>query len=74
MKLHWGRFRLDIRKKLFLKIVVRHWHRLHREVVESPSLGVLQKMVGVRLWDTVSGHSGDGLADGLDDLGGLFQP
>jgi len=46
--LHWGRFRLDIRKKLFLKIVVRHWHRLHREVVESPSLGVLQKMVGVR--------------------------
>ena len=31
-------------------------------------------MVGVALRDTVSGHDGDGLMVGLDDLSGLFQP
>jgi len=31
-------------------------------------------MVGVALRDMVSGHDGDGLMVGLDDLSGLFQP
>jgi len=39
--------------------------------VESPSLKVFQNRVDVALRDVVSGH---GLAVGLDDLSGLFQP
>jgi len=53
LKLHQGRFTLDIRKNLLTERVVRHWTRLPRAVVESPSLEGFKKYVDMALQDMV---------------------
>ncbi|KGL88746.1 hypothetical protein N301_06467, partial [Charadrius vociferus] len=52
-KLEEGRFRLDIRKKIFTLRVVRHWNRLPREVVDAPFLEVFKARLDVALGNLV---------------------
>ena len=44
---------MDMRKNFFTERVVRHWTRLPREMMESPSLEGFKKSVDVALQDVV---------------------
>jgi len=53
LKLHQGRFTLDIRKNFFTERMLRHWNRLLRGLMESPSLEAFKKCVDIALRDMV---------------------
>ncbi|KAJ7418448.1 hypothetical protein BTVI_29118 [Pitangus sulphuratus] len=49
LKLHQGRYRLDIRRTFFMERVAKHCNGLPREVVDLPSLEVFRKQLDMAL-------------------------
>ena len=65
-KLKEGRFRLDGRKTLFTLRVVKHWHRLPREVADAPSLETFQVRLAGALSNLIDLKMSLLMAGGLD--------
>jgi len=67
-KLRESTFRLDIRKKISMTRVVKRWHRLPREAVETPFLETFKSRLDgalSNLVEDVPAHCRGGGLDGL---------
>ena len=53
LKQRQGRFRLDIRNKVFTQRMVMHWNKLPKEVVNAPSLEAFKARLHVALGSLV---------------------
>ena len=53
LKLKQGKFRLDLRQKLFPVRVLRHWHRVPREAVAAPSLAEFKARLDRGAWSNL---------------------
>lgn len=60
LEFHQSDFRLDINKDFFMERVIKHWYRLSRAVVGSPSLEAFKERVDVAPGDTGSARCGAG--------------
>ena len=69
LKLGHRKFRTNVGKNFLTVRVMEHWHRLAREVGQSPSLEILKTHLDAELCDLLQGAALSGV--GLDDL---FQP
>ena len=49
-RLNQGKFRSDLRQKLFPVRVLRCWHRVPREAVAAPSLAVFKARLDTGAW------------------------
>ena len=67
LKLHQGRFRLDIRKHFFTERVVKHWNRFPQEVVNAPNLSVFKRHLENALHNMLYLLIGSSHAVELDD-------
>jgi len=65
-KLKEGRYRLDIRKTFFTGRVVKHWHRLPREMVDAPSLETFKVRLDGALSNLIELKMSLLTAEGLD--------
>lgn len=53
IRLPKGKFRSDIRKNFFTKVVFRHWNKLSREMAESQCLEAFKRGINTMLRDMV---------------------
>lgn len=68
-----SQFRLDMKNEFSTERVAKHWNRLSREVVESPSLEEFKSRFNVAFRDVVYWWTWHCWV-GFNDLRALFQP
>ena len=53
LNLEYRKFHKNMWKNFFMVMVMKHWNRLVREVVESPSMEVFKTQLDTLQWDSL---------------------